>query len=94
MKEYCGKRTIDGIVVTVDGAPLDERFDIQIFDDKGFEWSYEGTAPRQLALAVLADHFDDANLARDNVESFMTSIVANLDNDWTLTSQDIDTALA
>lgn len=94
MKEYCGKRTIDGIVVTVDGAPLDERFDIQVFDDKGFEWSYEGTAPRQLALAVLADHFDDANLARDNVESFMTSVVANLDNDWTLTSQDIDTALA
>jgi hypothetical protein len=94
MKEYCGKRTIDGIVVTVNGAPLDERLDIQVFDDKGFEWSYEGTAPRQLALAVLADHFDDANLARDNVESFMTSVVANLDNDWTLTSQDIDAALA
>lgn len=94
MKEYCGKRTIDGIVVTVNGAPLDERFDIQVFDDKGFEWSYEGTAPRQLALAVLADHFDDANLARDNVESFMTSVVANLDNDWTLTSQGIDAALA
>ena len=94
MKEYCGKRTIDGIVVTVNGAPLDARFDIQVFDDKGFEWSYEGTAPRQLALAVLADHFDDANLARDNVESFMTSVVANLDNDWTLTSQDIDAALA
>jgi len=94
MKEYCGQRTIDGIVVTVNGAPLDERFDIQVFDEKGFEWSYEGTAPRQLALAVLADHFDDANLARDKVESFMISLVANLDNDWTLTSQDIDAALA
>jgi len=94
MKEYCGQRTIDGIVVTVNGAPLDERFDIQVFDEKGFEWSYEGTAPRQLALAVLADHFDDANLARDKVESFMISVVANLDNDWTLTSQDIDAALA
>ncbi len=94
MKEYSGKRTIDGIVVTVNAAPLDERFDIQVFDEKGFEWSYEGTAPRQLALAVLADHFDDANLARDKVESFMISIVANLDNDWTLTSQDIDAALA
>ena len=94
MKEYSGKRTIDGIVVTVDGAPLDERFDIQIFDDKGFEWSYEGSAPRQLALAVLADHFDDPNLARDKVEYFMTSVVANLDNDWTFTSQEIDKALA
>jgi len=93
MKTYSGKRTIDGIVVTVDGAPLDERFDIQVFDEKGFEWSYEGSAPRQLALAVLADHLGDANLARDKAESFMTSIVANLDNDWTLSGQDIDAAL-
>jgi hypothetical protein len=94
MKQYNGTRTIDGIVVTVDGVPLDERFDIQVFDEKGFEWSYEGSAPRQLALALLADHFDDANKARDKVESFMTSVIANLDNDWTLTSQDIDEALA
>jgi hypothetical protein len=94
MKQYNGTRTIDGIVVTVDGVPLDERFDIQVFDEKGFEWSYEGSAPRQLALALLANHFDDANKARDKVESFMTSIIANLDNDWTLTSQDIDEALA
>lgn len=94
MKQYNGTRTIDGIVVTVDGVPLDERFDIQVFDEKGFEWSYEGSAPRQLALALLANHFDDANKARDKVESFMTSVIANLDNDWTLTSQDIDEALA
>jgi hypothetical protein len=94
MKEYSGKRTIDGIVVTVDGTPLDERFDIQVFDEKGFEWSYEGSAPRQLALALLADHLNDANSALDRVESFMTSVIANLDNDWTLTSQDIDEALA
>jgi hypothetical protein len=94
MKQYSGQRTIDGIVVTVDGAPLDERFDIQTFDEKGFEWSYEGSAPRQLSLAVLADHFGDANQARDKVESFMTSVIANLDNDWTLTSQEIDKALA
>ena len=94
MKQYSGTRTIDGIVVTVDGAPLDERFDIQVFDEKGFEWSYEGSAPLQLALALLANHLDDGGLARDKVESFMTSVIANLDNDWTLTSQDIDEALA
>ena len=94
MKQYSGKRTIDGIVVTVDGVTLKERFDIRVFDEKGFEWSYEGTAPRQLALALLADHFDDADKACDKVESFMKSVVANLDNDWTLTSQDIDEALA
>lgn len=94
MKHYSGNRTIDGIVVTVDGAPLDKRFDIRIYDEKGFEWSYEGSAPRQLALAILADHLGDADRACSRVESFMKSVVANLDNDWTLTSSDIDEALA
>ena len=94
MKLYDGKRTIDGIVVTVDGAPLDERFDILTFDEKGFEWSYEGSAPQQLALAILADHFGDADRALAQVEPFMKSVIANLDNDWTLNSSDIDKALA
>lgn len=93
MKRYSGKRTIDGIVVTVDDAPLDERFDIRVFDEKGFEWSYEGSAPRQLALAILADHLNDADLACSKVEPFMKSVIANLDNDWTLSSSDIDEAL-
>ena len=94
MKQYSGKRTIDGIVVTVDGAPLDKRFDIRTFDEKGFEWSYEGSAPRQLALAILADHLGDADAACSKVELFMKSVIANLDNDWTLTSSDVDAALA
>ncbi len=94
MKQYEGRRTIDGIVVTVDSAPLDQRFDIRTFDEKGFEWSYEGSAPRQLALAILADHFGDADRALAQVEPFMKSVIANLDNDWTLTSGDIDAALA
>ena len=45
MKMYSGARTIDGIQVTVDGQPLDERVDIHQFTDGGFEWSYEGDAP-------------------------------------------------
>ena len=94
MKNYSGRRTIDGIVVTVNDEPLDERFDIAVFDDKGFEWSYKGTAPSQLALALLADHLQDADKARDGVASFATSVIANLDNDWDLTSQDIDDALS
>ena len=94
MKQYSGERTIDGIVVTVDGKPLDERFDVQVFDEKGFEWSYEGSAPRQLALAILMDHLNDADKARNEVESFMASVIANFDNDWTLNSQEIDQALS
>ena len=93
MKQYSGKRTIDGIVVTVDGTPLDERFDIRVFDEKGFEWSYVGSAPRQLALALLADHFGDADRACAMVEPFTKSVIANLDNDWELNGNEIDQTL-
>ena len=94
MKRYCGQRTIDGIVVTVDDQPLDQRFDIHTYDDKGFEWSYIGSAPRQLALAILAEHTGDAATARQHVEAFTQTIVANLDNEWTLTSQDVEQSLS
>jgi hypothetical protein len=93
MRRYSGERTIDGIVVTVDGKPLDKRFDIRVFDEKGFEWSYEGSARRQLALAILADHYGDADMGSSKVEPFVTSVIANLDNDWELTSSDIDEAV-
>lgn len=94
MKTFCGDRTIDGVKVTVDGKPLDQRLDIQRFTPNGFEWSYEGPEPRQLALAILADHLDDAAKAKALVEPFMTAIVANFGNDWEMTSADIDAALA
>jgi len=54
MKTYAGDRTIDGIVVTVDDEPLDQRLDIRRFSENGFEWTYEGPESRQLALAMLA----------------------------------------
>ena len=52
MKRYIGDRTIDGVKVTVDGAPLDPCTDVKEFTKNGFEWSYEGPEPRQLALAA------------------------------------------
>ena len=94
MKHYSGQRTIDGLVVTVDGEPLDPRFDLETYDDKGFEWSYEGSAPRQLAFAILADHLPDAAQARSKVEGFMIEVVAGLDNGWTLSTTEINAALA
>lgn len=93
MKSYSGSRTIDGIVVTVDGQPLDERYDIQRFTNSGFEWTYNGDAPRQLALALLADHLGDADKALELSDGFMKAKIANLDNDWTLTTEDIDSVL-
>ena len=93
MKTYSGSRTMDGIQVLVDGAPLDDRTDIKEFTDLGFEWTYEGAAPAQLALAMLADHLGDDEKALALYEPFMREIVANFDNDWEMTSEDIEAAL-
>ena len=93
MKTYTGVRTIDGLKVTVDGIPLMERYDIKRFTSWGFEWTYEGAEPSQLALAILADHFGEGTKALEHCKFFMLKVVANMDNDWTLTSDEIDQAL-
>ncbi|MBM3521778.1 MAG: hypothetical protein FJX57_02380 [Alphaproteobacteria bacterium] len=94
MKTYEGSRSLAGAVVTVDGKRLDPRFDLKTYSKAGFEWTYEGAGPRQLALALLADHFGDDRKAMDRHEAFMCDVVAELDNAWTLTSAEIDAALA
>jgi hypothetical protein len=93
MKIYEGKRTIDGLVVTVDGKRLDEHYDVERFTKYGFEWTYEGESPRQLAFAILYDFLVDKERAGALSEPFMKQVVANLDNDWVLTGTDIDTFL-
>jgi Family of unknown function (DUF6166) len=93
MKTYEGKRTIDGLVVTVDGRPLPEHYEVKRFTRFGFEWTYEGESPRQLALAILVDHLGNGDTAIRLSEPFMAKIVANLDNDWQLTGAEIDAAL-
>lgn len=52
MKKYAGARTIDGVLVTVDGERLNERFGLKRYVNSWFEWGYPGDAPRQLALAM------------------------------------------
>ena len=93
MKRYLGDRTIDGVKVTVDGAPLEPCLEVMEFTKNGFEWSYEGLEPRQLALALLVDHLGDSAAAMAAVETFMRAIVANFENEWEMTSDDIDLAL-
>ena len=94
MKTYEGKRTIDGLVVTVDGARLPEHYEVKRFTKYGFEWTYEGESPQQLALAILYDHLGDQDRAIALSERYMKDVVANLDNDWTLTGAEIDAYLA
>lgn len=94
MKTYEGRRTIDGLVVTVNGAPLPEHYEVKRFTPYGFEWTYEGAEPQQLAVAILYDYLKDADRAVALSEAFMKRIIANLDNDWVLTSEEIEAALA
>ena len=94
MKHYVGDRTIDGVKVTVDGVPLDPGTGITEYSKNGFEWSYEGPEPRQLALALLVDHLGDNDKAKAMVEPFMQAVVANFGNEWEMSSSDLDEALA
>lgn len=93
MKVYEGGRFLEGASATVDGRPLDARFDLTTFSSAGFEWTYEGDGPRQLSLALLADHLGDDQMALAKCEQFMIDVVANLDNAWRLTSEAIDAGL-
>jgi hypothetical protein len=93
MKVYEGRRTIDGLVVTVDGQPLDEHYEVKRFTKFGFEWTYEGDSPQQLALAILVDYLGDNARAVRLSEPFMKTIVANLDNDWQLSGAEVDAAV-
>ena len=94
MARFEGKRTIDGLVVTVDGRRLDEHYEAQRFTSWGFEWTYEGDSPQQLALAILMEHLGEKERAIRLSGPFMRKVVANLDNDWVLSAADIDRALA
>ncbi len=94
MAVYEGGRFISGVSVTVDGAPLPEGYEVKIFSSSGFEWTYEGDGPRQLALALLLHHTGNPDDALRQTEGFMEAVVANLDNSWQITTEFIDGALA
>src|ERR1700693_3359770 len=94
MKVYRGGRSLDGAVVTVDGKPLAPRYDLKRLSATGFEWTYEGAGPAQLALALLADHLGDDAKTLALYDRFMRRVVAGVDQCWGLRSADIDAALA
>ena len=94
MKTYHGQRSGHAVDVTVDGRPLDPRFDLWNHSPTGFEWGYGGSGPAQLALAVLADHLADDQEALNFYQSFKFAVVAGLPRScWKLTGQQIDEAL-
>lgn len=91
---FSGERTIDGAQVTVDGRELAPQLAVKTFSDRGFEWGYEGNGPKQLALAILAEHWGDSERALSASNEFAARVVANFGNEWQMDSDDIETALA
>ncbi len=77
----------------VDGEPLATHADSKLYSKNGFEWSYEGPEPSQLAYALLVDHLGDAARAARLQDRFMREVVANFQNEWEMTSEDIDRVL-
>jgi hypothetical protein len=93
MKTYEGRRTMDGLVVTVDGAPLSPHYEVKQFTRRGFEWTYDGASPQLLALAILFEHTGDKQRAIALSEPYMRDVIANLDNDWQLSGDEVDAYL-
>ena len=46
-----------------------------------------------MALAILYDHLGDKDRAIALSEPFMRRVIADLDNDWTLTEAEIERAI-
>ena len=95
MKNYHGRRVPNGCTVSVDGLPLDPRTDLRQISTTGFEWGYMGSGPRQLALAILADHFDDTAKAVGQYKLFCDRTIASLTGEeWRLDSEQIEVVLS
>ena len=96
VKTYEGQRSADGqLIVTVFGQERDPRFDLRQHSLDGFECGYGGSDPAQLALAILADHFGDAEQALSRYQDFKWKVVAGLPKGgWSLTRDQIVEALA
>jgi hypothetical protein len=94
VKRYEGRRRWHTTIVTVDGRRLRPRLDLRSHSPAEFEWGYGGSGPAQLALAILADHCGDDELALNLYQRFKWMVIAGLPRHrWALTGREIDEAL-
>jgi hypothetical protein len=100
MKHYEGRRTQTGCIVTVhqegqEPRPLNPRLDLRNHSPTGFEWSYSGSGPAQLALALAADALGDDDRAQDAHQDLKFRLVARLPHEgWTLSEKQVRAAVA
>jgi hypothetical protein len=93
--KYVGTRTEHGceVVKEVDGVlagPLDLRLDLWKHSAE-FEWSYGGSGPAQLALALLADATGQDRLAVSLHQDFKFRFVGHLPREgFEMTAEEIE----
>ena len=94
-KVSAGRLTPDGAVVTVNGRPLDPRYDLRNHSPTGYAWGYGGSGPAQLALAILADLLEDDEKAQRLYQPFKWKVIARLPQNagWTLAGEGILAAI-
>lgn len=91
---YEGRRENHAVTVTVDGEPLDPRFDLRRHSD-GFEFGYGGSGPAQLALAILSHALGDDELARAHYQKFKFQVIGKLQQSpWRITQLEVRTWIA
>ena len=96
MKIYEGYRLPDGrcrVVVSHNGhkRPLPPRNKLFNHNPTGFEWGHLGSGPAQLALAFLADHLDNDQLAVQLHQDFKFRKIAGLPRDkaWSVSEDEV-----
>jgi hypothetical protein len=78
---FRGQRMLMGRnVVTLNGQPLDERYDLHNHSPDGFNWGYGGSGPAQLALAMLAPVSTD-KCALHFYQRFKFDVITGFDHD-------------
>lgn len=93
MKMYHGRRIAQVAEVTVDGRTLNPRLDLWNHSPTGVEWGYTGSGPAQLALALLADCFDEET-AIEWHQRYKAAVIAGLPyRGWTLSEEEIRQAI-
>ena len=86
---FKGIRTKNGAFVTYEDTPLDLRLDLKNHSPMGFEWGYNGSGSKQLALAILAQVNGD-DFALFAYEEFFIRFIESINKDeWILNYSDI-----
>lgn len=89
------EKTGSDTLVYVDDKPLSPKPSQKIHNHSpdGFNWSYSGSGPAQLALAILLDYYGLCEIVR-HYQSFKFKVISRLESDWTLTGMEIEAEMA